>query len=521
MKEYLLLLAQRESRVVLGKNWANLWLLVVVLIATFVSIAFSNGSMDYLEEKMNDPFTNWVNIQNAHGAGKFDDLRIALQNEDTGTHYGFKNTQSDHYFSLNILGKQREDGSRPERYLECRFFEQLNSELMGAILAENNIVANAFIPANQLENTSLGFIITLDNLKKMGYDEDDLPAYLDYMSFSNHADTLGFTLYHDKFAAAPMPILAVVHRLPQNMDLIASNYWYAQYQNDNSYPFDFNHEEYQHSLFYYVSDEVSDFKEKILSLIPDSLNNADVLPTEQLHNMQGWHSGQFLAVFPDQYNNQLDAQVYIDLASKIEDLYPEKQVKRLFAYDCSDYNLPESAFLSVNFATLDSIRAFETYVKDNFNIQIEMSQVNSKENFNAVRIMATILSWAMIVFSIVCIILFIVNMLQSYFQKVKRNMGTFKAFGIASLELIQTYVLILFIIVIASIVMALFVTSVVQFGLHFAGVLKEGQFDYLSLWSASTVWLAILIIVLSTVVTVFVVMSRLLKQTPGDLIYDR
>ena len=63
LKEYLRLLALRESRVVLGHKYVNLWLLTIVLVATFVSIAFSNGSMIYLEEKMNDPFTNWVNVE--------------------------------------------------------------------------------------------------------------------------------------------------------------------------------------------------------------------------------------------------------------------------------------------------------------------------------------------------------------------------------------------------------------------------------------------------------------------------
>ena len=72
MKEYLKLLAKREGRIVLGHRCANLWLLSIVLMATFLSIAFSNGSMLYLSEKMNDPFTNWVNIAKAYES---DDLK--------------------------------------------------------------------------------------------------------------------------------------------------------------------------------------------------------------------------------------------------------------------------------------------------------------------------------------------------------------------------------------------------------------------------------------------------------------
>lgn len=521
MKEYLALLAQREGRVVLGNKWANLWLLVIVLVVTFVCIGFSNSSILYLEEKMNDPFTNWVNIQNTHGAGKFDELRSALGDHKLASHYGYKDIQSDHYFALNILGNSDEKGNRPARYLECRFFEQLNSELMGAILVENNVIKGACVPISELDNKSLGFIITLDNLLKLGYSEDNLPAYIDYMAYSNNADTLGFKLYFEKYAAAPMPILAVVRRLPQNMDMIASSFWYSQYLNDDTYPFDFNNEDYQKSLFYFVSEEIVDFKERVLKLMPDSLRKGDVLPTQQLQHLQSWNKGSFMAVFPDIFNNSIDPKIYEDLAVAIENEFHQQTVIRLFAYECSDYKLPESAYLSVNFATLDSIRAFEHFVKDNYNIQIEMSQVNSKENFNAVRIMASILSWAMIVFSIVCIILFIVNMLQSYFQKVKRNMGTFKAFGISTSELINTYILILLTIIALSIISSLFATTIIQYGLNFAGLLKEGKYPYLSLWSSATAWIAIAIIIVSTVFTVYIVMKQLLKQTPGDLIYDR
>ena len=149
-----------------------------------------------------------------------------------------------------------------------------------------------------------------------------------------------------------------------------------------------------------------------------------------------------------------------------------------------------------------------------------MSQVSSKENFNAVSVMANILSWAMIVFSMVCIIMFIVNMLQSYFQKVKRNMGTFKAFGISSAELINVYVLILLAIVVSAVLISLSVTWLIQLLLPVVGLLKDGQFNYLSLWNLKTVC-SIAIVIIATVVTVRVVMSRLLRQTPGDLIYDR
>ena len=115
--------------------------------------------------------------------------------------------------------------------------------------------------------------------------------------------------------------------------------------------------------------------------------------------------------------------------------------------------------------------------------------------------------------------LFMVNMLQSYFQKVKRNIGTFKAFGMNGAELIQVYVIILVMIVFSSVLLALLITWGIQGFLPLLGIEKEG-FNYLSLWNPTT-YIATIVIFISTVVTVVLVMTRMLSQTPGDLIYDR
>jgi ABC-type antimicrobial peptide transport system permease subunit len=149
-----------------------------------------------------------------------------------------------------------------------------------------------------------------------------------------------------------------------------------------------------------------------------------------------------------------------------------------------------------------------------------MSQVNSKENYNAVSILAGILSWAIIIFAIVCIILFIVNLLQSYFQKVKKNLGTFKAFGVSNRQLIRVYVLIVGCIVLASMLLALGITSISQVLLAVLGIMKEGTYGYLDIVSSKTI-AAVLIIIVVAISTVYYVMRRLLRQTPGDLIYDR
>jgi predicted lysophospholipase L1 biosynthesis ABC-type transport system permease subunit len=149
-----------------------------------------------------------------------------------------------------------------------------------------------------------------------------------------------------------------------------------------------------------------------------------------------------------------------------------------------------------------------------------MEQVNAKKNFNAVSVMAGILSWAIVGFSIICIVLFIVNLFQSYFQKVKRNLGTFKAFGISNRQLVGIYLLIIFSIIMISIVISLALAFAAELLLPMFGIMMDGAFNYLALNSSMT-WIAVSIILVSSILTVYLVMRRLLSATPGNLIYDR
>ena len=515
-KEYLNLLAKREYRVVLGPRFVNLWLLVIVLVATFVSISFSNGSMLYLSDKMNDPFTNWLNIEKANEEDDFEGLRSALSDETLRERYKIAGIQGDSYYSYNFVSANGQ-----LHYFDCRFFDKLHTPFVEAILNEDNVVAECVIPKDKLIDKSLGYIITRDVLFKLGYTLDSIPAYLNFSSNSTGAEKYGIEIFEDRYAATPVPLLAVVRRLPMNMDLIGTQCFYEHYNSDH-FTLSLNNEEYIKEMLYFVEGDKTraiEFQEKVRSLLPDSLSATSIkIYTEQesqrLDFLHSWKDGSFIQIY------HLPLNQCISLDAKLKSHIAEMGATRLYLYDVSNFPLSERKFLSVNFASLDSIRAFENYAKNEFKVQIDMTQVASKENFNAVSVMANILSWAMIVFALICIIMFVVNMLQSYFQKVKRNMGTFKAFGINSSELINVYVLILLAMILSAVCVALGITWLIELLLPVLGLLKDGEFNYLYLWNAKTMW-AIVVIVVATIATVHIVMTRLLRQTPGDLIYDR
>lgn len=513
--DYFRLFVKREGKVVLGKNCSNLWLLASVLTATFLAIAFSNASLDYLSYKMDDPFINWVDIKNEYGEGDFYGLEYALDSEENKVKYHYHNYQADYSFTYMFFGKEAQN----VQYLKCRFFQNLNTPLVEAILSRDNVVRNWRISdLSAVSDNTIGVIITEEMMKKLGYDK--APSYIDYMSYSPGADAYGFDLLDNEFARLPVPVLAVVKRLPGNVDLISSTYFYQQACNDQTYTFNMCNDEYARNLCYFIPVEVSmdKFREELKAVAAEYTQAQIQVDEYSFYSPEIIPFREGIFVKLDCYDEYLDYGTWKSINEGM--LKAVEGINRVFAYQFSDYPLTQKAFISVHFEDLDMIREFESFVRDNFKVKIEMSQINAKENFNAVSAMGNILSWVIIIFAIVCIILFIVNLLQSYFQKVKRNLGTFKAFGISNHDLISVYVLIMAAIILAAIVMSVSVAWLAQGTLHLCGVLKDGVFDYLSLWSSKTVC-SILVIIVASVYTVYAVMHKLLKSTPGDLIYDR
>lgn len=517
--DYFRLFVKREGKVVLGKNRSNLWLLTGVLTATFLAIAFSNGSLDYLSYKMNDPFINWVDIKNEFNEGDFFGLEYALDSDDNKELYHYSGYQRDYYSALMFYDKDISSYF----YLKCRFFQDLNTSLVEKILDKDNVIKDwkvadlAAVDAN-----TIGVVITEEIMKKLGYDK--APSFLNVQRWSEGVDATeyGIEMPSEGWISAPVPVLAVVKNLPSNVDLIASSYFYEQYQNDYTHPMFLCKDKYAVNLSYFVPAEVDlgKFETAVLKAA-EAITDFEIEMDETsfwLPEIIPFREGRF--VIFNCYDESFEYSNWMEINRAVMAEYKDKDVHRVYDYEFCEYDLKDAAFISVHFNDLHKLSEFEVFVRENYKVKIEMSQINAKENFNAVSIMGNILSWGIIVFAIICIILFIVNLLQSYFQKVKRNLGTFKAFGISNRDLINVYVLIMAAIVLAAIIMSVSVTWIMQGLLHVCGILKDGVYDYLSLWSYKTVS-SIVIIIVAAIYTVYAVMHKLLKATPGDLIYDR
>lgn len=528
-KEHQYLLMRRESRDVLGRKAINLWLLILVFAATFFSIAFSAGSMAYLDEKMNDPFTNWVNIDRGQDTKTISQLRIILDDDSIRQHFSFNGVQTEISSSLGLITPS---GQFP--LFSMLHYEDMTSDLIHAVLSDDNVVGGVSIVPDSISKHTLGIIMTYDAFKRSGYSLDNVPALVNLPCKAPGADSLGYELLDEDYVRAPLPLLAVVKRLPMNKDMVASKYMYQQYHDTAiNGPFYMNNEEYVRILRFFVPEEVVDFEHEALQYIPDSLRRDAIVHVAEesvQDRLRSWKKGCVMTVYVGTPTTPLP--VLVDIEKRILNNYSKDDVMRVYHYNESTENIFENPneggmsmssdddIISAHFERLDSIRPFERFIKEVSGLQIEMSQVNAKENFKAVSNMADVLSIAMIVFSITSIIIFIINMLQSYFHKVRRNLGTFKAFGLSIKELMKVYVAINVAMVVLALIVSLCITWLTELLLCSLGVMKDGMFSWLVLWNGKTLF-AIIIILASTILSVFFVMRRLLQQTPGNLIYDR
>lgn len=537
--DYLSLFIRREGKIVLGKRYSNVWLLTAVLAATFLAIAFANGSLNYLNYKMNDPFIKWVDIKNENKAAAFDQLQRSLGDSLLARKYHYRNFSYDYEYSYYFFGKE----DTVQVYLKSRFFDVNNKELIEAIMDDDNRVAG-LTPAEvqDISDNSMGVFLTEKALTAMGYVK--VPAYVDLYQYSGGADALGFKSVNNR-VRVPVPVLGVVKRLPGNVDMVSFTNLYRQ-KYDAGNVLNMNNAAYASSLCYFLPEEVdaAEFDARLQEEIARKTDIQFVIDDlgydpKELYSFKNritstdedgyvYHYLGFRQVV------SLDTlsftpQICADVNDAIMADYASKGVYRLFKYNYSNVVLPTGDYLSIHFDDLKMIKQFAEEVVNSCELEIEMSQINSKENFQSVSVMAITLSIVMVIFAVVCILLFIVNLLQSYFQKVKRNIGTFKAFGISNRELRRVYMTIMLALVGVSVTASLVFVTLIQLILPVLGIVKGEGFGFLSLWYCDVIHFfpplicvsAIIIVMVSAAVTVRIVMNNLLSATPGDLIYDR
>ncbi|MFZ2350925.1 MAG: hypothetical protein WAW24_05225, partial [Bacteroidales bacterium] len=202
---------------------------------------------------------------------------------------------------------------------------------------------------------------------------------------------------------------------------------------------------------------------------------------------------------------------------------------RIYDYDFSGFENETYDYdnLSVYFSSLDRIRDFSAYLFDSRKLKIDMSQIESKENYNFVSKLTIFISGFLVIFSVISILLFLSNVLKVHINKIKSNLGTFKAFGMSNLLIVRIYSILTLRFLIFSILLAFIISAAIGetglFRLLFkiSDTIIDDESKYFSLISESKTYIAIGAMLFISLIILPRNIWKMLNKTPGDLIYKR
>jgi len=510
-KDFNRLFLQNEQRELYGSGYRNIIYLGLILLVTFLVLGFANGSMEYLKRKMDDPFIKWINIEVPHL--KSDNIaRISRELDSRMLKDSFRLEEINGYFQYTMFFLNH--GGSGQFQALGRTIHHRN-RILGTIGHKNNLVNGEAIFGEK----DIGIIVTQDLLYELGYEK--APSHIN-MS----APTLSGI-----YAPAPIPVIAVVNQLPGRSHFVTTPYFYNKRKHSLYKPFDVRKEEYARSLEYFSPGNKESAlelgKELLLTVEENGEWKAAILDLTVQEYNKSYQEGHLIRIMFDEDWATHDRVNHV--ANTIDQSGSRSEgLTRVYSYNLSGNEEPHERYdyLSVYFSFLDKIRGFQALMESDYELKIDMSQIESKENYNFVSNLTLIISIFLICFSILSIVFFIIKVLKSHIEKIRKNLGTFKAFGLSNTSLVRIY------IYMAS--RFLLIACVVAFGISYllgsSGFIRmllslfnttlEGQQTYFDLLNWITYLTIPLIIVINGVIVRYS-LTGILSRSPGDLIYSR
>lgn len=507
-KDAIKLFLKQEGKELRGKKNFNIWILFALFLTAILSVGFGSAGLSYLKYKMDDPFIDWVEIyvnQNVANPSDVIPLNEFVKDAEYQKKYHFEEPEEQYELFLNFCHKTT---NRPIQ-LGGRNI-QSNSEITTKIFDEENVISINQLP---FSDNNLAIIITQDALKRLGYSLSDKPDFV-MMSFKYDIPTcrsIGLSCGKRGECQVAFPIYAIVKQLPGMYAYMFSDQFLYDIYVSNETAWDITDDNINSTLTYVAEKEEIDALQKEINGM--GLTSENPIPYSQSISSS-------LLMLPI----NIDDENCSAKANEIDKIIRAKHKNIVRVYDFpmvlpSQCSLGTPEKISVHIEDLQYIRSFQESLYDECGYKIDMTNVDAKENFNFVQRMGNVLSVCIIIIASLLICFFIYFMLSSHFQRIQKNLGTFKAFGISNRVLTSIYMRLMIRMIVISFASAL----IVSFGLSklFDLVyppLEEG-YPWIDVFVLPNIILFVLVMVATYISTKIV--NRKLNNTPGDLIYNR
>jgi len=440
--EFADLFLKKEIEQLTGKKYLNFKILTVAILVTFLIIGFSSGQLNDLEKEMKDPFVNAVDVVHKGRSSVIEDAIEYFMSDTLRSRYGIDTISKYNTFSFPFVDYTKEEPSTSYFYGRSIPFDDPMLDII--VSRQQNAVGRKF--NSPFEN---GIIVTRILLEKLGYEEGEEP---------------GFLLFSRKQAGQeyliPIPVIAVVDKIPESK-FIGVNYFLCTpnfYDNFRKLNNKFLIEENERvKILLTVTNQKSS---SIDSVINASFEIAfENVVKEALTKINAEDGGihEFGTVRQKISTSGLQEalEIWITNATSLSKDFQEQKafydrliqqdaIKKFLSevngekftlyqswFDNTVKDPPQIArdFITVNFKDAGRILEFEKAFKDKTSIELDMAKVQSMNTFFKVsRITNTILLF-LIFFSVVAIMLYIYSLMNLHIYKIRKNIGTLKAFG--------------------------------------------------------------------------------------------
>lgn len=473
-----------------GKSWSTLGFLVFIYSVALFSLGAGDQIQQYLKKQMEDPFVEGVSVLVPKTDCSSKTLKEVLLDNDTfKSKYAIQNARLFHRAYAIVQGK---DGRKT---LAVGSYDGSSHPLWEMLQSKPELFLTPYSQCQPFSPlTRCGVILSEKALKGLGYDAsklDELPATVDWFNDSSID------------IPAKLPILAIVESLPHDIDVaIQDETWgYLSSGVDG---------DYTEAKTWFVSEKDINGINGVKSLVSADLPTGTLFSGVNLGegmaqvknigvqmNVLSVNDSSYARLLQSKYAEHIHFSLG-DLAkvrALAEDLLSDKPY-----YGCADQDNNSSKTLEIN-----------------------LTDIESKENLHVFNSFANLLSYALVLISLILIVNYTGAVLRLHINKNKRNLGTLTAFGYPNKTIISLYLRITATILGGSFLISyLLVWPLGFFGFKaFLGVF--GLSDALSDVSFAhiPIYYSLPLFVLLPLAVVAWRIQGQLKATPGDLVYDR
>jgi len=492
MKDFDKIVFRNEFTSLAGKSYRSILTLAGIILITIIVLGISSGSLIDLRKRMDNPYTNWIDIP-VTSSIRPDSILLFFKQQKVQEEFLIRNLgEHDVYFHKFISY----DGRDTAIFKGTTVFP--DESIVRSVLYE--IPDNLIVLHDSLDSNPCGIIVTQEFLSKLGYKAP--------------FNTIRKISLPIESYVLLIEIVAVVKELPSLNDFfccpVLKNMLVEPF-----YETGFIKEETSNIFSVLVRIDENNYSDEALLDYFGSFKPTRITQLDDILITEGDLYSVKKIVFPlEAYPSQKELNEYIkttgDKTSLVLLPYTE------FYCNAEGFSgVSNVQHLAFHFNSLDKIRAFQTIMKNRFNVDVSMQQIESAENFLLVSTLTGIISYVLFAFAILSIGFYISSLVRTHLQKQISNLGTLKAFGIYNSRLILIYARIITFFCMLAIALAFIVSLVFQFLIHKSSLpLRINVLSPLVLVSLCVILATCILITLRTA-------RSIIHHTPGDLIYNR